>query len=291
MSPWLTGALMGGLLVLAGITFVEGMRKVPPRPTKVKLAAADRDGWWDKLPRRTRQIIIIGVVAGVIFALFTGWVIAIVLIPATIIGLPWLLSSGDAEASIDRLEAMEEWTRSLAGVLTVGVGLEQAIVATLRSAPKEIEPEVNLLAARLRARWPTDDALRAFADDLDDSTGDLLAANLLLGAQRRGAGLASVLESVAVAVGEDVRSRRMVEADRAKPRATARWVTIITLAVLVIMFFFTTMFEPYRSGIGQVILTVLLAAYVGALVWMKSMAKGKKLPRFIGNEVAEEARR
>ena len=291
MSPWLTGALMGGLLVLAGITFVEGMRKVPPRPKKVKLAAADSDGWWDKLPRRTRQIIIIGVIAGVIFALFTGWVIAIVLIPATIIGLPWLLSSGDAEARIDRLEAMEEWTRSLAGVLTVGVGLEQAIVATLRSAPKEIEPEVNLLAARLRARWPTDDALRAFADDLDDSTGDLLAANLLLGAQRRGAGLASVLESVAVAVGEDVRSRRMVEADRAKPRATARWVTIITLAVLVIMFFFTTMFEPYRSGIGQVILTVLLAAYVGALVWMKSMAKGKKLPRFIGNEVAEEARR
>ena len=83
----------------------------------------------------------------------------------------------------------------------------------------------------------------------------------------------------------------MVEADRAKPRATARWVTIITLAVLVIMFFFTTMFEPYRSGIGQVILTVLLAAYVGALVWMKSMAKGKKLPRFIGNEVAQEALR
>ena len=29
------------------------------------------------------------------------------------------------EASIDRLEAMEEWTRSLAGVLTVGVGLSR----------------------------------------------------------------------------------------------------------------------------------------------------------------------
>ena len=290
MSPWLVGALMGALLVLGGLAFVEGMRKVPPRQKKVKLAASEDDSRWGRLPRRTRQIIVFGMLAGLIFALLTGWVIAIVIIPAAIIGLPWLLSSGDATARIERLEAMEEWTRSLAGVLTVGVGLEQAIVATLRSAPKEIEPEVNLLGARLRARWPTADALRAFADDLDDSTGDLLAANLLLGAQRRGAGLASVLESVAIAVGEDVRARRMVEADRAKPRATARWVTIITLGVLFVMFFFTNMFEPYRSGIGQLILSLLLAAYVGALIWMKSMAKGKKLPRFIGIEVAEEAR-
>ncbi|HBO54896.1 type II secretion system F family protein [Janibacter terrae] len=283
------GALMGALVVAGLILLVEGLRKVPPRAKKVKVAAGARDSAWDRLPRRTQQIIIVGVLAGLLFALVTGWVIAIVLIPAAIIGLPWLLSSGDAAAQVDRLEAMEEWTRSLAGVLTVGVGLEQAIVATLRSAPKEIQPEVNLLAARLRARWPTEEALRAFADDLDDSTGDLLAANLLLGAQRRGAGLASVLESVAVSVGEDVRSRRMVEADRAKPRATARWVTIITLVVLVVLFFFTDMLDPYRSGIGQLLLAVLLAAYVAALVWMKSMAKGKKLPRFIGNEVAREA--
>lgn len=291
MSPWITGALVGALLVLGGIAFYEGMRKVPPREKKVKLAAAEKDTWWTRLPRRQRQIVLIGFTVGVVFALLTGWVIAAVLVPATIIGLPWLLSSGDATARIERLEAMEEWTRSLAGVLTVGVGLEQAIVATLRSAPKEIQPEVNLLAARLRARWPTEAALRAFADDLDDSTGDLLAANLLLGAQRRGAGLASVLESVAVSVGEDVRSRRMIEADRAKPRATARWVTIITLAALFIMFFFTNMMDTYRSGIGQFTLTALLAAYVGTLIWMKSMAKGKKLPRFIGAEIAEDARR
>ena len=201
-----------------------------------------------------------------------------------------LLSAGGAARKIDRLEAMEEWARSLAGVLTVGVGLEQAIVATLRSTPKPIEPEVTLLAARLRARWPTRDAIRAFADDLDDPTGDLLCANLLLGAQRRGAGLASVLESVAQSVSEDVRGRRMVEADRAKPRATARWVTLITIAVLLFLFFATSYVDPYRSGIGQVILAVLLSAYVGCLVWMRAMARGKELPRFIGTDVAEEVR-
>ena len=68
-----------------------------------------------------------------------------------------------------------------------------------------------------------------FADDLDDATGDLVAANLILGARRRGAGLASVLESLAESVADDVRARRAIEADRAKPRTTARWVTIITV--------------------------------------------------------------
>lgn len=289
MSPTLAGALAGALLVLGALCLREGLRKVPPR---VRTQRTEKtESRWDRLPRRTQQLVIVGIVAGLIIGILTQWFIAVLVLPLAVVGLPWLLSAGDAQNRIARLEAMEEWARSLAGVLTVGVGLEQAIIATLRSAPKEIQPEVNLLAARLRARWPTDHALRAFADDLDDPTGDLLAANLLLGAQRRGAGLASVLESVAMSVAEDVRARRMVEADRAKPRATARWVTLITLAALAFMFLATDFVEPYKSGIGQVILTFLLAAYVGALVWMKNMAKGKKLPRFIGNEVAQEALR
>ena len=54
--------------------------------------------------------------------------------------------------------------------------------------PRRSAPEVTRLVARLRARWDTEDALRAFADELDDATGDLIAANLILGARRRGAG-------------------------------------------------------------------------------------------------------
>ncbi len=127
---------------------------------------------------------------------------------------------------------MAEWTRNLAGVLTVGVGLEQALVATLRSAPQPIRPEVSRLVARLRARWTTEDALQEFADELDDATGDLVAAYLILGARRRGTGLASVLQGLAESVADDVAARRQIEADRAKPRATARNVTLITLAVL-----------------------------------------------------------
>ena len=190
----------------------------------------------------------------------TGWVLALVIAPVAVVGLPILLSAPPAATRIARLEAMEEWTRSLSGVLTVGVGLEQALVATLRSTPAPIAAEVTRLVARLRARWDTEEALRAFADELDDATGDLVAANLILGARRRGAGLASVLEGLAESVAADVRARRQVEADRAKPRATARWVTLISASVLVVLALSGTYVEPYRSPIGQVI---LVAAALG----------------------------
>jgi Flp pilus assembly protein TadB len=276
LVPALAGALIvGGVIALiVGLTPSEVAAR-PPRKRRLK-----------PLPRQTQGLLAAGAIAGLIAVMVTGWAMALVLVPIAFVGLPALLSSGPAQSRIDRLEAMEEWTRSLSGVLTVGVGLEQALVATMRSTPAAIAPEVTRLVARLRARWATEQALRAFADELDDSTGDLVAANLILGARRRGAGLASVLDGLAESVAADVRARRQVEADRAKPRATARWVTIISASVLVVLAVSGTYVEPYRSPLGQVILVGLLAAYVATLVWMKRMAIGRELPRFLGARVA-----
>jgi Flp pilus assembly protein TadB len=271
LVPALAGALVvGGLIIL-----VVGLRpspivERPSRPRKVRTVT-----------RQTRMLLLGGLAAGIVAFLVTGWVLALVIVPVAFVGLPILLSSSSAAQRIERLEAMEEWTRSLSGVLTVGVGLEQALVATLRSTPAAIAPEVTRLVARLRARWVTEDALRAFADELDDATGDLVAANLILGSRRRGAGLASVLEGLAESVAADVRARRQVEADRAKPRATARWVTLISVGVLVILAVSGTYVEPYQSALGQVILVALLAMYVATLVWMKRMAIGREMPRFL----------
>lgn len=270
-------ALAGALVVAGLIGLVRGLRRTaapPSRPRRIQQL--------ESMPRRTRLLLTAGIGAGLIAWLVTGWALALIAVPVALVGLPMLLSSSSAAARIERLEAMEEWTRSLSGVLTVGVGLEQALVATLRSTPASIAPEVTRLVARLRARWVTEDALRAFADELDDPTGDLVASNLILGARRRGAGLASVLEGLAESVAADVRARRQVEADRAKPRATARWVTLISVVVLVVLAVSGTYVEPYRSPIGQVILAGLLSAYVATLIWMRQMAIGRNLPRFLG---------
>ena len=274
---------LGGALVVAGLIGVAtGLRtspERPPAPTRMRRPLAARLGGTSP---RTRALLLAGVSAGLLTALLTGWLVAAILVPAVVVGLPILLSAPPAGSKIARVEAMEEWTRSLSGVLTAGVGLEQALMATLRSTPEAIRPEVTHLVARLRARWGTEAALRAFADEVNDATGDLVAANLILGARRRGAGLASVLEALAESVAADVRARREIEADRAKPRATARYVTLITVGVLLVLGLTRRYIAPYGSPVGQVILVVLLSLYVATLVWMRTMATGKPLPRFIG---------
>ncbi|MET8520818.1 type II secretion system F family protein [Nocardioides sp. NPDC004968] len=273
----LIAALCGGLIAGGIAKLIGELRgvEVPDEPRRHLL----------RLPhfsRRTRLLLVTGIAVGVLGWFLTGWPLALVIAPAAIVGLPYLLSAPDAKERIEVLEALDEWTRSLSGVLTVGLGLEQALITTSRSTPAPIAEEVGLLVARLRARWATEDAIRAFANDLDDATGDLVAGNLILAARRRGAGLAKVLDGLAESVAADVRARRQVEADRAKPRATARWVTIISTTVLVVLGLAGSYIEPYGSPLGQAILAVLLTAYVATLLWMRRMAGGRRLPRIIG---------
>ena len=58
-------------------------------------------------------------------ALFAAY---LALFPLAAIGLPVLLGVSDESHTIERLEGLAEWTRNLAGVITVGVGLEGALI-------------------------------------------------------------------------------------------------------------------------------------------------------------------
>jgi len=232
-----------------------------------------------------------GLVGGVLIAAVTGWPDALVLVPAAVVGLPLLLQTPRDVGRIDRLEALEEWTRSLAGVFTAGAGLEQALVSTAGSAPEAIRPEVGRLVSRLRARWTTEQALRAYADDLNDAAGDLLVANLLLASKHRGSRLAVVLDDLAGSVAAEVRNRRQVEADRAKPRATARWVTLITVGVLGVLAFTGSYIAPYGSAAGQLILVLLIGCYIATLIWMRRMSAGSPPARILGATARDGAGR
>ena len=288
MSP-VIAAVCGSSLVGGLLLTVAGLRRVAddgrPDATRRRRRPLVATLLGDDLPepkrRNYRVSLAVAFGAGVVLWLATGWALGVVLLPVLRVLAPALISAPAATTDVDRLTAIEQWTRGMSGVLTVGSGIEHAIAASLGSAPPAIAPAVATLAARLNARWPTDAALRAFADDLDDATGDLVAATLILGAQRRGPGLAAVLDDLAATVAEEVRIRRSIEADRAKPRTTARWVTGLTFFVLAVLSFNATYIAPYKTPLGQVALAVFLAMYVGCLLWLRAMTRGKPTPRFL----------
>jgi Flp pilus assembly protein TadB len=264
--PWLAaaaGALCGMGIALA----VGGALRTQPRPhhtgaRRVRLPEAGWPRWrWPAAVAAT----LIGWVA-------TGWPVAGLIAAVIVLGLPPLLGTArEAARAIERVEAMEEWTRRLGDILAVGVGLEQAIVTSVRTAPAPIADEVAGLAARLSARVPTETALRLLADDLDDPTADLVVAALLLGHRRRGPGVARTLAAAADAVADDVASRRRIEADRAKPRTTARAITVIVLAMCGVGLLNRAYVEPYGTPIGQLVLLLVAGGFVGALWWMRSL--------------------
>lgn len=281
-------AALSGIMVTTGLlTAVAGARRTttPPRSATTRWRRTGRPhrpaaaSFWVRWRRP------IAVVAGMLGWALTRWPVAGLVIAATVIGLPALLSTSRVAArSIDRVEAIEEWTRRLADILTVGVGLEQAITASLRTCPAQIRPEGGALVARLAARWPTEQALRSFADDLADADADLVAAALVLASRRRGPGLARVLTAVADAVAEDVAVRRKVEAERAKPRTTARAVTLITVAVVGVGALNGAYLAPYADPLGQLVLAVIAGGFIACLVWMRALTVSAPEPRFLNGD-------
>ena len=271
-------AAVAGALVIAGvlISAVGLMRTEPTAPRMPRRARRPARGWWG----RWRWLLAAGI--GLVVWAITRWPVVGIIVAAAIVGLPYLLGSAKVAArAIDRVEAIEEWTRRLADVLATGVGIEQALAASAASCPPPLHTEVTALVARLTARWPTEQALRGFADDLNDAAGDFVVASLLLANRRRGPGLSRMLTAVAGSVADEVAARRKIEAERAKPRSTARLVTLITLGVAGVLMLNGTYLAPYRDGLGQLVLAVIAAAFTGCLLWIRALTLASPASRFL----------
>lgn len=273
-------ATSGGLVgLVAGVVGTTA----PPGPGPV---ARWRVRWSDpgdeqaRMRRRTRMAAAAALGAGT--WLFTGVFVAGALLALAVAGVPWLLSpTRSATSRIAKLEGLSEWTQRMAAVLRLGMGLEQAMVASRRGAPAALAGEVGDLADRLQHGWRPADALAAFADQLNDVTGDKVVAALQLSLTDRGPGLAQALEDLAAAVREEVRERRKIEADRAKPRTTVRWMTIITLGVVGTGFLVPGYTKPYGTLLGQLVLGLLSTGFIGVLAWMRQLADHRPIPRFL----------
>jgi Flp pilus assembly protein TadB len=272
----------GGVIWLA----VELTRRAPQPGTPPR-----RPGLAARLTGRARRRTVLAVVVGLVVLLLTRWPVAGVAAVAAVIFLPRIVTTKDSRRAIETLEALEQWTRRLSDYLTASRGLEDALEASARGAPPAIAAPAAALARRIAARTSTEDALRAFADDIADPAGDRIAAALIIAASKRGVAMRGILVALADLLSKDVAARREVEAERAQHRTAVRWITVFIAGFSVFAVFNRTYSAPYGTATGEVVLAFIGCLYAAALYWLNKLARAPAPGRFLVNNHGQSADR
>jgi tight adherence protein B len=281
-------AVLAGLLITGGLWgLVAGLRRREPAPRPVRRRTGPA-GWvrWTRRPPgprgRRRDLLLLGsVLAGFVLAALSGWLVAIVVVPGLVLGLPYLLRM-PRPRDVELLEALDRWVRSLAATLATGRSIPDAIRVSRRTTPPSLADEVNTLVLRLNNRWETRAALARFADDLDSPDSDAVVAALMLAASRGADGASATLHALADSIQSQLKARRVIEVERSKPYVVVRQVTVISLVTLVGMFLLRPeFFAAYRTPVGQVVLVLLVSLYLGSLLLMRRKARQAERPRIL----------
>ncbi len=283
-------AAAAGLLLVGGLlALLSGLSRTWPDQSSTVRAGGSLGTLWARLSRRPvgpagrrRDImLLISMAGGFVVAALSGWVITLPLVPILVFGLPYLLVMPKAR-DVDLLEALDRWVRSLAATLSTGKSITDAIRLSRRTAPELLAEEVGVLVSRLNNRWETRDALMRFADVLDSPDADSVVAALILAANRGSNGASVTLNALADSLQSQLKGRRLIETERSKPYVVVRQVTVITIVTLAAALLFgRSFFSFYGTSLGQLVLSVLIALYLGSLMLLRRQARQRPRDRIL----------
>jgi Flp pilus assembly protein TadB len=270
----LLGAVVGGgivLLVRSLVGFPVDDRVAEPTASLTqRIEAAGR-----RVPFAVGAFLLV--------LLLTRWLV--VAIACALLVLFWNKLFGgarEARRGIARLEGLAAWTESLRDTVAGAVGLEQAIPATAYAASPAIREDLTTLSDRLRVRMPLPEALKRFAEEVDDAGADLIIAALILNARLRGPGLRDVLTSLARSARLELEMRQRIYASRASTRRSVTLVVAITVAVVVGLRVLNPGFvAPYSTPFGQLVLVGIMVIFTAGILWLRSLAKDDTPGRFL----------
>jgi hypothetical protein len=275
-------ALLGVSTAVGIVLFVVGLRGIEPRPAKPP-TTRQRDE-----QRGVRVGLAVG--AGVLVGTLTRWPVAALLAAVAAFLIPNLLGAKAArEAQVAKVEAIAGWAEMLRDTLAGAGGLEQSITATAGVAPLAIRSQVLALAAQLERERLTP-ALRSFADALNDPTGDLVVAALVLAADKSPKRLGDLLGSLAASARSDVNMRLRVDAGRARTRTSVRVVTASTVIFAFLLVILNRGYlDPYDSLVGQGVLALVGACFAGAFWWLSRASKDAPVERLLSSVASEQS--
>lgn len=270
----LLAGLSGGLIAAGVVMMIRYFRPPPPK----RLNAAPRlplSGRWRGLSRETRTSLIVGVVVGFVVAVVTSIPLMVVVIPAAFVGLPLLLGKPSTRDR-DLILALESWSRALASTANTGAfTLHDVIGITRATVPSQLRGPVDRLYARMSSSWSTANALRAFAGELDSAHADEVVVYLVQAAQFNAGGLYQALSSVADSLAEYGKLRIDLQVERDKPRRTLQFMTGLVAVVLagIVLFAGVDQLSFYKTPAGTIVLAVIIASFVGLLMWARKLSR------------------
>jgi Flp pilus assembly protein TadB len=222
--------------------------------------------------------------AGVVLLALTGWAVAAVVGAAAgwAAAAAWQRRGRNAQQEQSRIEALATWCEQLRDLLSADLGVLGTVQATVATCPTVLRGEVSRLATRLSRQDPGR-AVRQFAADIDDPSGDLVASVLLLAMSRSGR-TAELLSELAVTIRDRASMRLRVEADRSGQRSEARFVVGFGAVVITAVIVFgqnTAFLDAYDSATGQLTLAIVAALYAFGIAWLNRLTRFQRAARFL----------
>lgn len=276
------GTGIGLLLILRGL-LGPTVSAVPSRRTRLP-------GWLVGRGRRDLRRVAVALAVGLLVGMVTRWPVAALLAAAATWVLPGLIGPDrEHKQRLARIEAVATWTESLRDTLGAAAGLEQAITVTAPMAPMPIRDEVTRLAARLRRGERLASALRVFAVEVDDVTGDLVVTSLVMAAERNARHIGELLTSLATAAREQASLRMRVMAARARIRTSSRVITTVTLIMAAGLFLLNHRYlTPYNSPVGQLVLVCVGGFFTFGFAWLSRISRIDEPERVLAAAPARE---
>jgi Flp pilus assembly protein TadB len=229
----------------------------------------------------------VALILGALTLLATRWVVAGVGVALLALGWRSLGGATSERRAMARLEGLAAWTESLRDTIAGAVGLEQAIPSSLRAAAPSLREPLARLVDRLHTRMPMPDALRRFADDLDDPGADLIIAALIINSRLRGPGLRDLLGGLSGSVREELDMRRKINADRRSTRRSVQIVVLVAVAVALLLGVFNHSYvQVYDGPLGQAVLVVVAALYAAGFFWLRRLARFDAPERLLADPAA-----
>lgn len=172
------------------------------------------------------------------------------------------------------LQALPDTLQLLAGSLTAGYSLPQALDAVVRESADPIGSEFNRALVEARLGVPLEDALEGVGVRM--GSVDWAWVVMAIRIQREvGGNLAEILSTVAATLRERERLRRQVEVLSAEGRLSA-WILGLLPALFVV---YLLLVRPsylrllYTSAFGWAMIIVAALLYIGGIFWLRRVVR------------------